>query len=76
MQPVADDALTFRVMTTADVDSVPVDHQGSAEEVLARIDDLGSAAALVIDGPQHAGQLQFRRYDPKLRSPNGLRHPL
>lgn len=72
----ADDALTFRVMTAADIESVPLDHQGSADEVLARIDDLGSAAALVFDGPQHVGQLQFRRYNPKLRSPNGLHDPL
>lgn len=72
----ADDALTFRVMTAADVESVPLDHQGSAEEVLARIDNLGSAAALVFDGSQHVGQLQFRRYDPELRSPNGLHDPL
>ena len=72
----ADDALTFRVMTAADVDSVPLDHQGSADEVLARIDELGSAAALVFDGPQHVGQLQFRRYDPELRSSNGLHDPL
>ena len=72
----ADDVLTFRVMTAADIESVPLDHQGSADEVLARIDDLGSAAALVFDGPQHVGQLQFRRYNPELRSPNGLHDPL
>lgn len=71
-----DDALSFRVMTTADVDTVPLDHQGTVDEVLARIDDLGSAAALVFDGSQHVGQLQFRRYEPELRSPNGLHDPL
>ena len=72
----AADALSFRVMTAADVESVPLDHQGTADEVSARIDDLGSAAALVFDGSQHVGQLQFRRYEPGLRSPNGLHDPL
>jgi GNAT superfamily N-acetyltransferase len=70
------EALTIRLMTEADVDSVPLDHQGSAEEVRARIAELGSCAVLVFDGEQHVGQLQFRRFAPAVRSPGGLMDPL
>ena len=66
----------FRLMTTADVGSVPIDHQGTTDEVLTRIDDLGSSAVLAFDADQHVGQLQFRRYAPGLRSPHGLLDPL
>ncbi len=62
--------MRYRMMTALDVGRVPIDHQGKPENVLARIADLGSSAALVFDGDQHVGQLQFRRYDPSLRSPN------
>ena len=72
----ANDALRFRLMDAAEVGSVTLDHQGTADEVLARIRDLGSAAALVFDGSQHMGQLQFRRYEPGLRSPKALHDPL
>ena len=71
-----DGDLTYRLMTAADIGSVPLDHQGTPSEVRARIADLGSSAALVFDGSQHVGQLQFRRYDPDLRSPSGLHDPL
>ncbi len=66
----------YRMMTASDVRRVPIDHQGTPEDVLARIADLGSSAALVLDGDQHVGQLQFRRYEPSLRSPNGVMDPL
>ncbi len=69
-------ALHYRMMTAIDVGRVPIDHQGTPQDVLARIADLGSSAALVFDGDQHVGQLQFRRYDPSLRSPNGVMDPL
>ena len=62
-------------MTMADVGRAPIDCQGSEEEVRARIADLGASAILAFDGEQHVGQLQFRRYDPALRSPNGIRAP-
>jgi len=63
-------------MTPADVGRIPVDCQGTSDEVRARIAALGSSAVLVFDGRQHVGQLQFRRYDPELRSPDGLMDPL
>ena len=69
-------ALHTRVMASADVGRLPIDCQGTADEVRARIADLGSSAMLVFDGRQHVGQLQFRRYDPTLRSPNGIMDPL
>lgn len=72
----AEATVRYRMMTAADVGSVPIDHQGNVAEVRARIADLGSSAVLVFDGAQHVGQLQFRRYDPNLVSPNGLMDPL
>ncbi len=66
----------YRLMTTADVGRAPIDCQGTADEVRGRIADLGSSAMLVFDGDQHVGQLQFRRYDPELRSPRGIMDPL
>ena len=68
--------LHYRLMTQADVGRIPIDCQGAAGEVRARIAELGSSAVLVFDGDQHVGQLQFRRYDPELRSPSGIMDPL
>jgi len=68
--------ISFRPLTAADVGAVPIGHQGEPSEVLARIADLGASAMLAFDGDQHVGQLQFRRYEPGLRSPQGLWHPL
>jgi GNAT superfamily N-acetyltransferase len=68
--------LSYRPMQLTDVGAVPIDHQGSPEEVRARIEELGSCALLVLDGAQHVGQLGFRRYRPGLRSPHGLMDPL
>lgn len=68
--------LTYRMMTTSDVEAVPIDCQGTSDEVRARIDDLGSSAVLVFDGDQHVGQLGFRRYEPGVRSPSGVMDPL
>ena len=70
------DTISFRPMTAADVGSVPIGHQGEADEVRQRIADLGSSALLAFDGGQHVGQLQFRRYAPGTRSPNSLWDPL
>ncbi len=70
------DTISFRPMTAADVGSVPIGHQGEADEVRQRIADLGSSAMLAFDGEQHVGQLQFRRYEPGTRSPDGLWDPL
>ena len=70
------DTISFRPMTAADVGSVPIGHQGEADEVRQRIADLGSSALLAFDGERHVGQLQFRRYAPGTRSPNSLWDPL
>ncbi len=63
-------------MAAADIGRVPTGHQGEPQEVRQRIRDIGSSAILAFDGPQHVGQLQFRRYVPGTRSPQGLWHPL
>jgi GNAT superfamily N-acetyltransferase len=68
--------LRYRPMSTADLGRVPIDCQGTQEDVRSRIADLGASAMLVFDGDQHVGQLQFRRYDPDLRSPDGIMSPL
>jgi GNAT superfamily N-acetyltransferase len=70
------DRISFRLLTAADVGVVPIAHQGDSDEVLQRIADLGSSAMLAFDGDQHVGQLQFRRYEPNVRSPKGLWDPL
>ena len=66
----------YRLMTMADIGRAPIDCQGAENEVRARIADLGASAILAFDGEQHVGQLQFRRYDPSLRSPSGIMDPL
>jgi GNAT superfamily N-acetyltransferase len=63
-------------MTADDVGRVPIRHQGEPDEVRRRIADLGSSAILAFDGAQHVAQLQFRRYEPGVRSPRGLHDPL
>jgi hypothetical protein len=63
-------------MTAVDVGVVPIGHQGKPDEVRQRIADLGASAMLAFDGAQHVGQLQFRRYEPGIRSPKGLWDPL
>ena len=68
--------ITYRPMKMADIDHVPLGCQGGRDAVAARIADLGSAAILGFDREQHVAQVQFRRYDPALRSPNGLWDPL
>ena len=68
--------LTYRPMVLSDLDAVPVGCQGSRAAIMERIGDLGAAAMLAFDGEQHVAQLQFRRYDQDLRSPDGLWDPL
>ena len=63
-------------MILDDVAHVPLGCQGSRDEIEQRINELGAAAILAFDGEQHVAQLQFRRYDPELRSPDGLWDPL
>jgi GNAT superfamily N-acetyltransferase len=68
--------ISYRPMVLKDIERVPLGCQGSLDEILNRVDDLGATAMLAFDGRQHVGQLQFRRYDSNLRSPNGLWDPL
>jgi GNAT superfamily N-acetyltransferase len=63
-------------MIADDIGRVPIGHQGTPEEVRQRIAALGSSAMLAFDGAQHVGQLQFRLYEPAIRSPGGVHHPL
>jgi GNAT superfamily N-acetyltransferase len=63
-------------MVSLDIGSVPIAHQGEQDEVLRRIADLGASALLAFDGGRHIAQLQFRRYIPGTRSPNGVWDPL
>ena len=67
--------IQFRPMLARDVGRVPQDCHGGDDALRQRIDDLGAAAILAFDGDQHVGQLQFRRYDPQLRSLEGIWHP-
>ena len=68
--------INFRIMTSADIGSVPTACQGNEADLRARIEALGAAAVLAFDGAQHVAQLQFRKYDRTLRSPDGLWDPL
>ena len=68
--------LTYRPLVASDLDAVPLEHQGTRAEVLARIEALGASALLAFDGDQHVGQLQFRRFQPGVRSPSGVMDPL
>ena len=70
------DDIRYRMMTSEDVGTVPIGCQGSRDAIEARIQDLGSCAVLAFDGDQHVAQLQFRRYQADLRSPDGLWDPL
>lgn len=72
----AESALQFCPLTQANLDQYPVGCQGSQLEFSARAADLGAIAILALDGDRHIGQLQFRRYDPALRSPDSLWDPL
>jgi GNAT superfamily N-acetyltransferase len=68
--------IRYRVMTVEDIGRVPLGCQGTNAEIEARIRALGSTAILAFDGDLHVAQLQFRRYDPTLRSPDGLWDPM
>jgi GNAT superfamily N-acetyltransferase len=76
VKPEHEGVIRYRPMTMADIDRVPIGCQGGREALAARIRDLGAAAILGYDGDRHVAQLQFRRYDPALRSPDGLWDPL
>ncbi len=67
--------ITYRMMGMEDIDRLPVGCQGSRDDVVRRVEDLGSCAVLGFDGDRHIAQLQFRRYDAKARSPNSIWDP-
>jgi GNAT superfamily N-acetyltransferase len=69
-------SISYRLMTTDDVERVPLLHQGTPEEVLDRIAACGSSAMLAFEGTTHVGQLQFRLYLPGILSLHGLHDPL
>ena len=68
--------ISYRPMLLSDIDQVPLGCQGQRDAIVARIGELGAGAILGFDGDQHVAQLQFRRYDQTLRSPDGLWDPL
>lgn len=69
-------AILYRPLVTTDVETVPLLHQGTVEEVRARITAIGSSAILAFEEGAHVGQLQFRPYEHGVLSPNGLYDPL
>ena len=71
----SNNVIEFRPMVEADLGRFPIGCQGPRQDVAARIEDLGASAILAFDGTRHVGQLQFRRYDPGLRSPKGVYEP-
>lgn len=76
MQDKNQTTIDYRAMVAADIEHVPLQCQGSTTALHERIADVGASAILAFDGEQHVAQLQFRRYDEKLRSPDGLWDPL
>jgi GNAT superfamily N-acetyltransferase len=75
-QTEAHGSILYRALVADDLDNVPLNCQGAPEAIRARLTDLGATAILAFDGEQHIGQLQFRRYDQCLRSPDGIWDPL
>ena len=69
-------AIQYRPLAATDVETVPLLHQGTPEEVRARIAAIGSSAILAFEEGVHIGQIQFRPYEPGVVSPNGLYDPL
>ncbi len=58
------------------MERVPLLHQGTPQEVRARIAAIGSSAILAFEEGVHVGQIQFRPYEPGMKSPGGLYDPL
>jgi hypothetical protein len=69
-------SVEYRPMEAGDVGVLPSAQQGDEDEIRRRIACLGSSAWLAFDGVRHVGQLQFRRFEPRIRSPNGVWGPL
>ena len=67
--------LRYRPLVADDLAHVPLRCQGTRDEVTATVADLGASAILAFEGDRHVAQLQFRRYDPTLRSLDGLWDP-
>lgn len=53
-------AIQYRPLAATDVETVPLLHQGTPEEVRARIAAIGSSAILAFEEGVHIGQIQFR----------------
>ena len=69
-------SIRYRPMRVADIGLVPIGCQGGRKAVESRIADIGSAAILAFEDERHVAQLQFRRFEAALRSPDGLWDPL
>ena len=66
----------YRLLERADVEDVPLSCQGSREQIVDRIAEIGSSAMLAFEGTRHVGQLQFRPYVSGTTSPDGINDPL
>ena len=66
----------YRLLERADLEQVPLSCQGTPEQVVERIAEIGSSAMLAFEGDRHVGQLQFRPYLPGTVSPDGINDPL
>jgi len=66
----------YRLLEPADIDDVPLSCQGSREQIVERIAEIGSSAMLAFEAARHVGQLQFRPYLPGTASPDGINDPL
>ena len=66
----------YRLLEGADVEQVPLSCQGTPEQVVERIAEIGSSAMLAFEGATHVGQLQFRSYLAGTVSPDGINDPL
>jgi len=66
----------YRLLERADIEDVPLSCQGTREQIVERIAEIGSSAMLAFEEARHVGQLQFRPYVPGATSPDGINDPL
>ena len=66
----------YRPLERADIENVPLSCQGTREQVVERIAEIGASAMLAFEETTHVGQLQFRPYLSGTVSPDGINDPL
>jgi len=66
----------YRPLERAEIEDVPLSCQGTREQVVERIAEVGSSAMLAFEADRHVGQLQFRPYISGTTSPDGINDPL